>query len=137
MTVELVLTLPFLLIVLIAVVLFSQILMSDQAVAAAASNGAREASQPGASENSVRSAVLQTLDGWRLANDPNNVQVVIHVNGVSLADDPSALETAVTGDVVEVSVKVATTDAVPDMLSAFGISIAGSQLCKTFVEQKE
>lgn len=137
LSVELVLTLPLLLMAVVGAVLLSQMLMSYQAVSAAASNGAREATMPGATAISVREAVLRSVQGWRLATNPGDIAVAVRVNGVSLADDPGALAAATTGDEIAVGVKVETVKAVPDMLRAFGLSIAGQNLESTIRMRKE
>jgi len=137
LSVELVLTLPLLLMVVVGAVLLSQMLMSHQAVSAAAGNGAREATMPGASGDSVREIVLRSVAGWRLATDPSDVAVAIRVNGVSLGDDPNALTAAGPGDEISVTVGVDTVKAVPDMLKAFGLSIAASRLESTIRMRKE
>jgi Flp pilus assembly protein TadG len=137
LSVELVLTLPLLLMVVVGAVLLTQMLMSHQAISAAAGNGAREATMPGASADSVREIVLRSVAGWRLATDPNDVAVAIRVNGVSLASDPGALAAAGPGDEVSVTVGVATVKAVPDMLRTFGLSIAGRRLESTIRMRKE
>jgi hypothetical protein len=112
-------------------------LMSHQAVSAAAGNGAREATMPGASADSVREIVLRSVAGWRLATDPTDVAVAIRVNGVSLVSDPGALAAAGPGDEVSVTVGVDTVKAVPDMLRTFGLSIAGRRLESTIRMRKE
>lgn len=137
LSVELVLTLPILLMAVVGAVLLSQMLMSYQAVSAAAGNGAREGTMPGATAQSVREAVLRSVAGWRLASDPNDVAVAVRVNGVSLSDDPGALAASATGDEISVHVKVDTVKAVPDMLKAFGLSIAGQKLETTIRMRKE
>lgn len=137
LSVELVLTLPILLMGVVGAVLLSQMLMSYQAVSAAAGNGAREGTMPGATAQSVREAVLRSVAGWRLATNPNDVEVAVRVNGVSLANDPDALAAAATGDEISVTVGVETVKAVPDMLKAFGLSIAGQELQSTIRMRKE
>jgi len=137
LSVELVLTLPILLMVVVGAVLLTQMLMSHQAVSAAAGNGAREATMPGATADSVREIVLRSVAGWRLASDPNDVALAIRVNGVSLESDPAALAMAGSGDEISVTVGVDTVKAVPDMLKAFGMSIAGRRLESTIRMRKE
>jgi Flp pilus assembly protein TadG len=137
LSVELVLTLPILLMAVVGAVLLSQMLMSYQAITAAAGNGAREGTMPGATAQSVREAVLQSVSGWRLATNPADVAVAVRVNGVSLTSDPGALAAAGTGDEISVTVGVETVKAVPDMLKAFGLSIAGQELKSTIRMRKE
>ncbi|MEX0867052.1 MAG: TadE/TadG family type IV pilus assembly protein [Pirellulales bacterium] len=133
LTVELVMTLPILLAVLVATVLFGQLLMSEQAIQAAASAGAREASLPGATAARVQAVVEQAVDGWRFAADIAPVE--IEINGAPAAG--SDLQNADTGDRISVRVKVAATSAVPDMLNVFGISIAGEEIAATYIMRRE
>ncbi|MCE9548160.1 MAG: pilus assembly protein [Planctomycetia bacterium] len=137
LSVELVMTLPVLLMTIVGAVLLNQMLMSNQAVGAAAANGAREATMPGATATSVRETVLRSVQGWRFANNPIDVKVTIRVNGVPLASDPAALADAATGDDVSVTVRVAAVKAVPDMLKTFGLTIADQQLETTYHMRKE
>lgn len=128
-TVELLLTLPVLLIVVLAVVQFSMMLIATQAVGAAASVGVREAVLPGATAASVTTAVTGALAGFVFAGDETTT---VYVNGM-----PAAPTTAVTGDEVTVSVKVAATKAAPNALSYIGISIASTDIQQTYVMRKE
>ncbi len=64
LTLELILTMPTLLLVGIAVVQFSLMLMASQAVSASAYSGVRNAALPGSSALSVFNSVQEALDGW-------------------------------------------------------------------------
>ena len=134
LTVELVLTLPLLLVVLLAVIQFSMLLISSQAVSVAASVGVRQASLPSAGASSVSSAVFQSLTGWKFQGD---AEVVIYVNGVSEASSPGTLAMANTGDLVSVTVNVPSIEASPDLLNLIGFSIADQTLTATYVMRRE
>ena len=77
LTLEMVLTLPILLIVGMAIIQFSLMLMGSQAISAAAHVGVREACLPGTSFVHVDQAVRDALAGWSFKDD---VDVLIFVN---------------------------------------------------------
>jgi len=97
LSLELVMVLPILLLVLLAVVQFSTYLLATQAVQAAALVGAREATLPGATKESVHAAVGRALDGWRFKGSMGEDAVVI---------GPQGWEKAPTGQSVGVVVRV-------------------------------
>jgi len=132
LTVEMLLALPILLALLLATLQFAMLLMSDQAISAAASIGAREAALPSATTARVEAVVNEVLDGWRFFADLEPIE--IRVNGFLAAP-----ETATTGDIVSVKVRVASNAAAPDLLEIFGseYSIAAKELCHQGVARKE
>ena len=69
LTVEMLLTLPIVLLVAFAGVQFSIMLIASQAVSAAAHVGVRDASRPGSSASSVHAAVASALSGFAFADD--------------------------------------------------------------------
>ena len=93
LTVELLLAIPILLVLLLATLQFAMLLLSDQAISAAASIGAREAALPSATTTRVETVVNEVLDGWRFFSDLEPIE--IRVNGFVAAP-----ETANTGDIV-------------------------------------
>ena len=132
LTVELLLAIPILLVLLLATLQFAMLLLSDQAISAAASIGAREAALPSATTTRVETVVNEVLDGWRFFPDLEPIE--IRVNGFVAAP-----ETANTGDIVSVKVRVASNAAAPDLLEIFGseYSIAAKELCHQGVARKE
>jgi hypothetical protein len=134
LSIELVMVLPILLVVLLASVEFGILLMATQGVGAAASVGARAAAIPSSSRTRVEAAVNAALDGW-VWQDEHEVVIFVNNNRVTPADD--YLASAVTGDVVSVTVNVPMDQAAPDLLRYFGISIAGKELTTTYVTRKE
>lgn len=132
LTVEMMLTLPILLVVALAIIEFSMMLIGMQAVSAAAHAGVREASLPGSSASSVVQRVNDALDSWSFQND---VDVLIFVN--NLPADGAPLVEAQTGDEVSVTVRVGAAKVAPNALLIVGISIAGKELEQTFVMRKE
>jgi len=132
LTLELILTMPTLLLVGIAVVQFSLMLMASQAVSASAYSGVRNAALPGSSALSVFNSVQEALDGWSFQND---VEVLVFVNGQPDLVEP--LISATTGDKVTVTVRVNAARVAPNALSVIGISIANTELHHTYVMRKE
>jgi len=135
LSVELVLTLPILLTVVLAMTQFAILLMSTQTISAAANVGAREASLPSATVASTTAAVQRAVAGWQFAGSADltvNVQARDGDTGVAknLAD-------AVTGDVVLVQVKVPSIEAAPNLLKFIGLSIEDQWLQSTTVVRKE
>lgn len=138
LTVELVLTLPILLAVLVATILFGQWMMSQQAIQAAASVGAREATLPGATETRVQEVVEAAVDGWRFDGHLDPVEITIDGTPAASGD----LAAAPTGAVIEVRVSVDANKAVPDLLNVFStddtdLSIVGKKISATYVMRKE
>jgi Flp pilus assembly protein TadG len=150
LSLELVIALPVLLTVIFAAVEFTFLLLGSQAITAAANVGARQAALPSATADEVNHAVLQALGSWRWAQ-PNILQVLIFVedgNGdlelVSNSFDSEAeqdqlnkLGLAPTGTDVQVTVKLASTDAAPNLLSIVGLNLTGQELTASFVTRKE
>jgi hypothetical protein len=134
LSIELVMVLPILLVVLLASVEFGILLMATQGVGAAANVGARAAALPSSSRARVEAAVNAALDGW-VWQDEHEVVIFVNNNRVTPTDD--YLASAVTGDVVSVTVNVPMDQAAPDLLRYFGISIAGKELTTTYVTRKE
>ena len=97
LSLELTIVLPILLLVLLAVVQFSTHLLATQAIQAAALVGAREATLPGATTESVNTAVHQALAGWRFESSLDDDDVVIR---------PADWQTIPSGDRVGVMVRV-------------------------------
>ena len=125
LTLEMVLVLPIVLLVVLGIVQLSLLLLANQAVAAAASVGARTASLPGATSGAVETAVNQALASWRFAP---------HVEPVAVEPDPHA---APTGTPIQVTVSVRSVDAVPNLLKFVGITLDNHRLQSTFVARKE
>jgi Flp pilus assembly protein TadG len=136
LSVELVLVLPILLIVLLAFVEFGLLLMATQGVSASANLAAREAALASATEASVEAAADDALAGW-VWNGKH--EVVVFVNGVKVdfTTPPDLIAMAPTGSDISVTVNVPMTDAAPDLLAYFGISLEGKELTTTFVTRKE
>ena len=132
LTVELVLTLPILLLVALATVQYGIMLMVSQTISAAAAVGVREAVLPSATTVSVQAAVDRVLEDWNFADD---VELVILVNGMPADSNP--LVDAITGDEVSVTVRVPAIRAAPNALSVVGLSIENTILQTTFVMRKE
>src|SRR4051794_465390 len=132
LTVELMLTLPLLLIVFFGLIEYAMLLLGDQTLTAAAAVGAREATLPNATHARVVAAVDQSIADWSI--EPF-VKVEINVNGQSDMIHP--LNTAVTGDQIEVIVTVDSTHAAPDLLKFVGYSISGQTLRASFTLRKE
>jgi Flp pilus assembly protein TadG len=133
LTLELMLALPILLLVALATIEFGILLVSAQAVNAAAAVGAREATLPSATPESVTVAVEKALKGWKFF--PSLDPVKIEVNGESDATMP--LADAATGDSVAVTVCVDATAAAPNLLKYIGITLDGQKTCSTIVMRKE
>ncbi len=133
LSIELIMVLPILLVLLLAIVEFGILLMNSQGVAAATNHGAREAALASSTRASVEGAIDAALARytWR-----NNREVLLFVNG---AADPTGalLAAAPSGTRVSVTVNVPMDKAAPDLLTFFGISIAGKELSTTYVTFKE
>jgi len=108
---ELVLTLPILFILLMGLFEFTMLFYSRSLIVEATRVGARKASLPGATEQSVQDDVLQVLSP--------RLQTGIQV-GVDLGTH--------SGDVVVVSVQTPMTSACPDLLWPIGVSLNGRSL---------
>jgi len=134
LSIELVMVVPILLSILLASVEFGILLMATQGVGAAANIGSRAAAVPSSNLASVNAAVNTALDGWVWQGEH---EVVIFVNGQLVTSTNDRLASAVTGDVVSVTVNVPMDEAAPDLLRYFGISIAGKELTTTYVTRKE
>jgi Flp pilus assembly protein TadG len=123
---EVVLFLPLVLLVVLAVVEFALLLLAAQAVSAAASVGAREASLPSATTASVERRVARALHGWKFAADVEPVRI-----------SPADPQTVPTGQNIAVTVAVNAADAAPNLLSYIGLSLAGQKVETTYVYRKE
>jgi len=132
LTIEMILTLPILMVVGFAGLQLSMMLIASQALGAAAHVGAREATRPGASADSVAANVSGALQGFNFQDD---VEVVIFING--LTEIVSPLVDAVTGDEVSVTVRVPATKVAPDALKFVGITFYETNLQTTYVMRKE
>lgn len=108
LSMELVLTLPILFILLLGLFEFTMLFYSRSLIVEATRVGARKASLPGATEQSVQDDVLQVLSP--------RLQTGIQV-GVDLGTH--------SGDVVVVSVQTPMTSACPDLLWPIGVSLNG------------
>jgi Flp pilus assembly protein TadG len=135
--------LPILLIVLLAIVEFGLLLMATQGVSAAANLAAREAGLASSTEASVVAAADSALSGWLWRGKH---EVVIFVNNskaydTSLADPDTApgdqIAAAPSGAAISVTINVPMTQAAPDLLRYFGISLVDKDLTTTFVTRKE
>ncbi|MFO1045776.1 MAG: TadE family protein [Planctomycetaceae bacterium] len=111
LSMELVLTLPILFILLMGLFEFTMLFYSRSLIVEATRVGARKASLPGATEQSVQDDVLQVLSP--------RLQTGIQV-GVDLGTH--------SGDVVVVSVQTPMTSACPDLLWPIGVSLNGRSL---------
>jgi Flp pilus assembly protein TadG len=151
LSLELVIALPVLLTVIFAAVEFSFLLLGSQAITAAANVGARQAALPSSTSSDVNYAVFSALQSWRWAQ-PNQLQVLVFVDTNGDGDlelvsdsfdsaaqqDPSnALASAPTGTEVQVTVKLPSTTAAPNLLSIVGLSLTGQELTASFVSRKE
>jgi len=136
LAVELVMVLPVLLIVLLAFVEFGILLMASQGVGASASLAAREAALASSTEASLVGAAEGALEGWVWKGKH---EVVIFVNGakVDLNDANDDLQSAATAAEISVTINVPMTQAAPDLLRYFGLSLAGKDLTATYVTRKE
>jgi hypothetical protein len=139
LSVELVLVLPILLIVLLAFVEFGLLLMASQGVGASANLGAREAALASSTEVSVVSAVDDALAGWVWKGKH---ELVIFVDTGSgpvkvVFGGPDEIAAAPSGSEISVTVNVPMTQAAPDLLRYFGISLDGKELTTTYVTRKE
>lgn len=111
LSMELVLTLPILFILLLGLFEFTMLFYSRSLIVEATRVGARKASLPGATEQSVQDDVLQVLSP--------RLQTGIQV-GVDLGTH--------SGDVVVVSVQTPMSSACPDLLWPIGVSLNGRNL---------
>ena len=139
LSVELVMVLPILLIVLLAFVEFGILLMASQGVGASANLGAREAALASSSEASVAAAVDDALAGWVWKGKH---ELVIFIDTGSgpvkvVFGGPDEIAAAPTGSEISVTVNVQMTQAAPDLLRYFGISLADKELTTTYVTRKE
>jgi Flp pilus assembly protein TadG len=129
-----VIALPVLLIVVLAAVELSFLLLASQAITAAANVGARQAALPSTTAAEVEEAVEDALASWRWVNF---LEVHVFVEG-TIAGPGNELEDAVTGDVVQVTVNLASDQAAPDLLGIVpGLSIQGQELTASFVTRRE
>lgn len=126
LTLELVLVLPILLVVVLAIVQFASLLLASQALHAAASVAAREASIPGTTAARVAGSVERSLAGWRFAGFVDPVRIV-----------PAEPDLAASGDPIAVTVSVDSARAVPNLLGVFGVQLGNPKLTATFVARKE
>lgn len=133
LTMELILTLPLVIVVILATVEFALLLMAEQAVQAAAAVGARTAAVPSATRSSVVNAVGRALEPWSFARRVEPVR--IQINGVP--EQQYALSMARTGDSVAVTVRVDAAAVAPDIFGCLGMSIADRKLTGTYVARKE
>ncbi len=132
LTVELLLTLPILLIVFFGIFEYSMLLLGDQTLTAAAEVGSREATLPMATHARVVTAVHTSIADW---NIESFVSIAIEVNGSP--DNITPLTTAVTGDEITVIVTVDSTHASPDLLKFVGATLTGQKLRASFTMRKE
>jgi Flp pilus assembly protein TadG len=152
LSIELVLTLPVLILVTLGALEFSFLLLGSQAITAGANVGARQAALPSATAAQVNQAVYQSLASWRWAKPQDGfLQVLIFVdtdnNGTlelvsdslnpAISDNDDELPNAAAGTAIQVTVNLPSTEASPDLLSITGISIQGQELTASFVTRKE
>jgi Flp pilus assembly protein TadG len=151
LSLELVIALPILLIVILASVEFSFLLLGSQAITAAANVGARQGALPSSTVDEVNDAVLQSLASWRWAK-PDILQVLVFVDtdgdgdvelvsdsfDPPVAQDPlNELGTAPTGTELQVTVKLRSDQAAPDLLAIVGLGLGNQELTASFVTRKE
>ncbi len=123
--VELILVLPILLSLLLGMVEYGMYLAANQQVTTASREGARVAAL-GGTEAEVRQAVAQFLGAGNLSN------ATAQVFFIAQAGQP-----AVSGDAVQVIVSLPVTQAVPDLLAAFGISLQNQTIVASTVMRRE
>jgi hypothetical protein len=111
LSLELILTLPILLIVLMGLFEFTVLFYSRSLVVEATRVGARKASLPGATAESVEAEVRNVLSPRLQTGIQVGVDVGLH-----------------SGDVVVVSVQTPMTSASPDLLWPIGLSLNGRNL---------
>jgi hypothetical protein len=111
LSLELILTLPILLIVLMGLIEFTVLFYSRSLVVEATRVGARKASLPGATAESVEAEVRNVLSPRLQTGIQVGVDVGLH-----------------SGDVVVVSVQTPMTSASPDLLWPIGLSLNGRNL---------
>ena len=119
-TVELILTLPIVLLLLLALIEFSLLAHGHQKLVVAARDGARVASLSGASEGQVKWAVLRHLRG------PMAEQAEIRVRLAERSGEP-----------VTVQVAVPMKAAAPDLLRIVGLGLADRCLVAATTMAKE
>lgn len=153
LSLELAVALPMLLLVVVGAVEFSFLLLGSQAITAAANVGARQAALPSSSAQDVNDAVFQALASWRWAR-PQYLQVLIFAdtdNGAGQLDlvydsqdsdpydndDDDEVLNAPTGTDIQVTVKLPSNQAAPDLLKVFGLGLNNEQLTATFITRKE
>ena len=126
LTLELVILLPFLLVVLLAVVQSSTYLLATQAVQAATLVGARQATLPSANEEKVTQAVRRALGSWRFRSD-----AVVSIR-------PDHWQNLPSGRCVAVTVKVDAARAAFNGLGMVpGLDLKGKQIRAQYVMRKE
>jgi hypothetical protein len=111
LSLELILTLPILLIVLMGLFEFTVLFYSRSLVVEATRVGARKASLPGATAESVEEEIRNVLSPRLQTGMQVGVDVGLH-----------------SGDVVVVSVQMPMTSASPDLLWPIGLSLNGRNL---------
>jgi len=133
LTLELMLALPVLLIAVFALVEFSFLLLSNQAVASSASVGVRQAALPSTDLTDVENAVDAALTGWAFQDD---VKVLVYVNGVRDTAN-TLLVASTTGDEVSVEVQLLYGKAAPDLLKFVGLSMSEHRLITQYTMFRE
>lgn len=108
---ELVLTLPILFVVLLGLFEFTMLFYSRSLIVEAGRVGARKATLPGATEQSVQDEVRKVLSPRLQTGLVVTVDVGVH-----------------SGDVVSVAVQTPMTAASPDLLWPIGVSLSGQNL---------
>lgn len=153
LSLELAIALPVLLLVVVGAVEFSFLLLGSQAITAAANVGARQAALPNSTADDVNDAIFQALASWRWAK-PQYMQVLVfadtdngfeELNLVYDSQDPATYGTpatdeirnAPTGTDIQVTVKLPSNQAAPDLLKVFGLGLGTQELTATFVARKE
>ena len=127
-------------------------LLGSQAITAAANVGARQAALPSSTADDVHDAIFQALQSWRWATE-EQLQVLIFVdtdNGVGELDlvydshnpaiddlPENEVGMAPTGTDIQVTVKLPSDEAAPNLLSIFGLNLSGEELTASFVTRKE
>jgi hypothetical protein len=136
LSLEMAIALPVLLLVVLAAVEYTFLLLGSQAITAAANVGARQAALPSTSAADVEDAVFDALASWRWAR-PQFLEVLVFVDG-DPAGPGNELENAPSGTEVQVTVKLPSDQAAPDLLKIVPVlSIAGQELTSSFITRKE
>lgn len=132
LSLELLIVLPVAALVAFAMVELGLLLAASSRVNAAASAAGREASLPGATEQSIQETALAALGDAKFANA---CRITARFADPSLENE--ALEFARSGDFIRVTVKLKASEASPDLLSIVGWKLKHRMLTSSFVVRRE